>query len=65
MPTYIYNETGQKLTELPCQNCGELVSVLAPFYGCVFCVDCMKTESYESADAPEFKERLWHNNTAG
>lgn len=27
--------------ELPCQNCGELVFVLTPFVGCVFCVNCI------------------------
>lgn len=48
--------------ELPCQNCGKLVWVTLPFYGCVFCSDCMKGESYETADAPEFKRKfVWGN----
>ena len=43
--------------ELPCQNCGKLVMVAIPFYGCIFCDECMKFQSYETADASEFKER--------
>ena len=43
--------------EIPCQNCGKLVLVAVPFYGCVFCSECMQGESYETADAPEFKEK--------
>ena len=46
------------MDKLPCQNCGKLVDVCLPFYGCVFCSECMKGESYETADAPEFKERV-------
>ena len=44
--------------EIPCQNCGKLVSVILPFYGCVFCDECAKGQSYEAADAPEFKEKI-------
>lgn len=47
-----------KMSELPCQNCGKLVRVMLPFYGCVFCEDCASGESYETADAPEFKRKL-------
>lgn len=46
-----------KTEELPCQNCGKLVLVTVPFYGCIFCSECIESESYETADAPEFKER--------
>jgi len=55
----IKHETKKEAAELPCQNCGELVWVTVPFYGCVFCPDCMQGESYESADAPEFKRRFF------
>jgi hypothetical protein len=50
-------EVKAKIAEIPCQNCGTLVNVRLPFYGCVFCSDCMKFESFETADAPEFKEQ--------
>ena len=43
--------------EVLCQNCGKPVWVILPFYGCVFCSDCMQSQSYETADAPEFKDR--------
>ena len=46
-----------KLIEVGCQNCGKKVMVPSPFYGCVFCPDCMRGESHETADAPEFKRR--------
>ena len=48
-------EEPKKLIEAECQNCGKKVMVPSPFYGCVFCSDCMGGESYETADAPEFK----------
>jgi len=38
------------LSEVPCFNCGKLVSVMLPFYGCIFCSDCMKGGAYSSAD---------------
>jgi hypothetical protein len=49
-------------TELPCQNCGKLVTVALPFVGCVFCSDCWEP-SFITADAPEFKPRYdWADN---
>ena len=30
------------LGEVPCFNCGRLVTVTLPLFGCVFCVDCQK-----------------------
>ena len=36
--------------EVPCFNCGKLVHVMLPFYGCVFCSDCTKSGSYSTAD---------------
>ena len=47
----------QKLGEAECQNCGKMVQIILPFYGCVFCVDC-QGESYVTADASEFKPRI-------
>lgn len=46
-----------KTAKLNCQNCGKEVEVIVPFFGCVFCPECMKGESYETADAAEFKHR--------
>lgn len=40
---------------VPCQNCGKLVHICLPFYGCVFCDECMEGESYRyTATAKEF-----------
>jgi len=50
------SEKSIKFIEVGCQNCGKKVMVPSPYYGCVFCPDCRKTESYETADAPEFKK---------
>ena len=47
----------KKIVEAECQNCGKKVMIPVPFHGCVFCSDCIKGESYETADAPEFKKR--------
>lgn len=44
------------MAEVPCQNCGRMVSVMLPFYGCVFCSDCQDGGSY-SAMAEEFFKR--------
>lgn len=46
-----------KMSEMPCQNCGKMVCVMLPFYGCIFCEDCVGGESYETADAAEFKQK--------
>lgn len=35
-----------ELAELPCFSCGELVAVMLPFYGCVYCTDCGQAKSY-------------------
>ena len=51
------SEEPVELVEAECQNCGKKVMIALPFYGCVFCSDCKKGESYETADAPEFKQR--------
>ena len=56
----------QTIAKLPCQNCGKLVIVHIPFYGCIFCSECMKDESYETADAPEFKRKFdWNEMRIG
>ena len=52
------SEEMMMMDKLPCQNCGELVEVCLPFYGCVFCSECKRGESYETADAPEFKKKI-------
>ncbi len=44
----------KRTVKLACQNCGELVDVIIPFVGCVFCADCMKGETYNDASAREF-----------
>ena len=36
------------LSEIPCFNCGKLVSVMLPFYGCIYCSECMKGGSVSS-----------------
>ncbi len=41
-----------------CHNCGKIITVLTPFYGCIFCADCMDAETIAyQADASEFKAR--------
>lgn len=45
--------------EMPCFSCDEPVEVMLPFYGCVYCAECMVSEGYGVADAPEFKVTLW------
>jgi hypothetical protein len=40
--------------ELPCQNCDKLVSVILPFYGCVFCQDCSENNIAFTAAGKEF-----------
>lgn len=52
---FIYSKPPKKVAKMPCQNCGKMVNVMVPFYGCIFCSECMKGESYETADAAEFK----------
>lgn len=50
-------ELGAVTVEISCFNCGEPVQVMLPFYGCVYCAECMISEGYGVADAPEFKVR--------
>ena len=42
--------------ELPCQNCGKLVTVSLPFIGCVFCGDCFKADSGWDDGTEQFNE---------
>jgi len=52
------NKENPVIGSLPCQNCGKIVVVVLPFYGCVFCDDCMKGNGSYEANASEFKERV-------
>lgn len=58
MSEHIGYKLKREPAELPCQSCGKLVTVMLPFYGCVFCSDCIKGESYETADSEEFKGKI-------
>ena len=31
--------------KIPCYNCGKLVDIWLPYYGCVFCEDCGATKA--------------------
>lgn len=45
-----------KTAEIPCQNCGRLVTVTLPFIGCVFCGDCIKADSGWNDGTEDFYE---------
>lgn len=32
--------------DIPCQNCGTIITVPNPFYGCAFCSKCMNPTAY-------------------
>jgi len=51
--TQIDTET-PTIGEVPCQNCGRMVTVVLPFIGCVFCDDCMKDDSSSDANSEAF-----------
>ena len=48
----------QSVGELPCQNCGTLVTVHLPFIGCVFCEECSHGISYSDAEDFHSGERI-------
>jgi hypothetical protein len=48
--------------DLPCQNCGKLVRVMLPFYGCIFCEDCIKGYSISWKLAKERKGKIKRQN---
>lgn len=52
---FVGSELGVITVEMPCFSCDEPVEVMLPFYGCVYCAECMVSEGYGVADAPEFK----------
>ena len=45
------------LAEIPCQNCGKLVTVMIPFIGCIFCSDCMIGDSGWNDGTEDFYEK--------
>jgi len=47
----------KRIAELPCQNCGRLVTVILPFVGCVFCADCAKGDSSGDASSEQIQRR--------
>jgi len=49
----------KSVTVVPCSNCGEPVEIMCPFYGCVFCAECARSEGYGEANASEFKMVSW------
>lgn len=42
--------------EAPCQNCGKMVTISLPFLGCVFCGDCMRSDSGQYDGTEDFYE---------
>ena len=50
------NEQRGQTAEVPCQNCGGLVTVSLPFIGCVFCSDCMQSDSGWNDGTEDFYE---------
>ena len=59
--SYASYKVEPSIGQLPCQNCGRLVTVILPFLGCVFCSDCMKGDSGTNDGSEVFyeKRRLW------
>lgn len=49
-----------KLVEANCFSCGKPVMIVVPFYGCVYCSDCIKSESTinYSATTEDFKRGI-------
>lgn len=45
------------LGEVPCQNCGKMVTVLLPFIGCVFCGDCTINDTGQYDGTEDFYDR--------
>lgn len=56
-----------KTAEVPCQNCGRLVTITLPFVGCVFCSDCMNNDSGWNDGTEQFYEpnRLTYGRAYG
>lgn len=40
-----YFSKSEQTAEVPCQNCGRLVTISLPFIGCVFCSDCIDNDT--------------------
>ena len=43
--------------EAPCQNCGKMVTISLPFIGCVFCSDCIKSDTGWNDGTEDFYEK--------
>ena len=52
-----FSDQEKTVGEIPCQNCGKMVTVMLPFIGCVFCSDCMKGDSGWNDGTEQFYDR--------
>ncbi len=52
--SYIWPEPSS--ADVPCQNCGKMVTIMVPFVGCVFCNDCSKGSGTWEANTEDFKQ---------
>ena len=54
----IWTQNQEKaLAEVPCQNCGRMVTILVPFVGCVFCGDCMRNDTGLNDGTEDFYDK--------
>ena len=47
----------RSMGQVPCQNCGKLVTISLPFLGCVFCRDCMMGDSGQYDGTEDFYDK--------
>jgi len=52
-----FSKQEKTLGEVPCQNCGKMVTVLLPFIGCVFCGDCSQADSGWNDGTEDFYDK--------
>jgi hypothetical protein len=55
---HTWNENERRWGEIPCQSCGEIVSVMLPFAGCAFCANCSAANQYSYSEE-------WHGHKEG
>ncbi len=58
--TTFYDWSGKQertFGEAPCQNCGKMVPVMLPFFGCIFCGDCMRNDSGQYDGTEDFYDK--------